>query len=120
MREFRFVPKVCIGDNAEFEGFITLTAPNMIQRYKYLSECSFDTNESGEVDLSIKKIDPMIKMMELSAPHFKSVDIRRKDGLASYKTFDDLINDSTCESIVMEACGVVMGGFKPSKNLNPL
>lgn len=120
MREYKFTPSECLGDDSEMDGHIILTAPNMIQRYKYLSECSFETNESGEVDVSISKLEPIIKMVHLSAPHFKFVDIKSKDGKSHYKSYDDLINDSSCETIVMEACGVILGGFKPSKNLSPL
>jgi hypothetical protein len=115
MKTIDYVPKMCKEPNAEVTGKVVLKVPSLPQRYQYIESAGFNVNEEGEIDLQVTKLGPLAKMIELSAPHYVSIDLKKKDGTA-ITSFDDLITDTDCDSITNEIAGMMINGFKPSKN----
>jgi hypothetical protein len=60
----------------------------------------------------------MGEIIEATRDHYKSVDLTHEDG-THYASFDDLNSDQECEGILMEVASLYLGGYRPSKNLNP-
>lgn len=100
-----------------FEGSIKLEMPSYPQRLKYFKECNFDlgkTDNGYEAKMGSQNIDALIKMLDIAKKHVKSVDLIRED--TSYASFDEMLDDSSCDELCQEIAGVVINGIRVGGN----
>ena len=115
-RDAEFTPEACQGKDAQFKGSVKLERPTVSQRYRYISQCGFKTNDKGDVELGMDAIGPMAEMIELSEPHYKDVKIERLSDGQKFGSYEDLALDPDCDAILIEVAGKILGGFGPAKN----
>jgi hypothetical protein len=128
-----FVPKICQGENAQYEGKIVIEIPKAQERHDYIRQSGLiaksakylqsaqDAKKKGEaegqkieVDLS-DNYELMVKMMGFIEKHIVKVDLKRKDGFVIDST-DSFMSIKSCEEAVMEIVSMFIEGFEPSKN----
>ena len=118
MKEVEYIPQSCRKADSIIEGSVKLRIPTTIERYEYMAEVGFVVNEKGEVDNSVSasNLRSIGKMITLSKPHYIAVNMKYRDGSAEFKSFDDLSTDANCDDILIEIAGLLMNGFRPTKN----
>lgn len=117
MKEIEVTPQACKKEGAIFEGSVKIKIPTAVQRYKYMADINFQNVNGGDIDaITSNQLLAVSKMIELSVPHYAEVNIKYKDGSGSFKSYEDLASDPSCDEILVEVAGMVLNGFKPSKN----
>lgn len=117
METISFIPEDAQGKNAAFEGEVMLAPLSFDQRYGMIEECGFELDEKGEVGANLKALGPMRKMVKLSKPHIKKVNLVRKSDKKHFTSYDELTMDSDCDKILIGIASFLMGGNKPGKPL---
>ena len=115
MKEVVYTPKACSKEGAVVNGSVKIKIPSLVERYEYISQVGFKTNSDGTLDNNLESLKSVAQMVKLSQPHYVSVDIKKTDG-TELKSYDDLVNDPDCDEIVIEVAGMLLNGFRPSKN----
>ena len=112
MSEIKFVPKQCEGENATFEGFVSLKVPNFDEKYGILEHLNLEADESGDMRISTaqSEISTIRKTVALAKPFFLAVELKHKASGKEFKSFDDLSADSRGHSILMQAALSVVNG----------
>lgn len=113
--ELNFVPELCKGEEANFEGEVVISLPSSPQKWKYAKEAGLKVKPGGEIEMMSDPIDVMIKMSEHIKTHIKELKLQRKDDGQAID-MERLFFDPECEGILIELCSALMHGFKPSKN----
>ena len=116
MREMKYIPKECSGEDSKLEGHVVMICPTFDERMDYIDQCSFQLEEDGTVKGGLSNLKSIRVSVGLSKKHYKEISLKRKDGSVEYKSFDDMAADSDMDSTLIEIAAVVMNGFKPSKN----
>lgn len=112
MKQLKFVPNECKGDDPKFTGHIMLRVPNFDEKWELLEGMGLELTPDGQVDLSKTKSFSFVrKCVSSSKPFFAEVAIKSKEG-TEYKTFDDLSNDDETHGILMNAALATVSGMK--------
>lgn len=96
-------------------GSLTIRKPNYLERMEYIDECGFDVTEKGEVQSGMKKFKLMTKMVKLTLPHVEKVELEKPDG-SKICSVEEMINDADCDEILADLAGLMINGFRISKN----
>lgn len=115
MKEVVYTPKACSKEGAIVSGSVKIRIPNLVERYEYISQVGFKAGADGAIENNLESLKSIAQMVKLSQPHYVSVDIKKSDG-TEVKSYDDLITDPDCDEIVIEVAGMLLNGFKASKN----
>lgn len=86
-----------------FEGEILMRVATNIERLELMEEIGLDIFQMGkgeDVAKNIQNQKTIIALLKSSKSHYKKVNLK-KDG-KTYKSFDDLDNDTGCQHIMME------------------
>ena len=102
MKQVTYKPK------EHFTGEVLINLPSARQRIRYIKECNFTFNNSGEVSV-MDNIDAMDKMYDVAEKHVLKVNLKHSDG-ASYKSFKTMADDALCDDICQEIIGIVLQG----------
>lgn len=116
MKEFKFTPEACKGENAVFSGDIILTAPTFDDRYDYIEKANFEMDENGQIKAGLSQMPALRKMVKFSQKHYKEVSLINNKTAETYGSFDDLTYDPACDGILIEVAMALMNGFKLGKN----
>jgi len=106
-----FVPSLAQGEEAEFEGSVTLRPPNFYEKYSYIEKCNFAVGEDGQMQSSMKQLSSIVEMVKLSEPHYEKVSLKHKNSGKKYSTFESLSVSSECHPILIEVASKIMSGF---------
>lgn len=110
-----YVPAACKGETPQFKGSVVLRVPSIIERYDYLSMANLDVSGS-ELDVSsVNKFDYVKKLIAASEKHYQKVELIKLSDGTEYKTYQDLIHDPECDSIVIEIASNLPNGYKLGK-----
>jgi hypothetical protein len=112
---FKYVPKNK-KDGPQFEGHIMVERPSLPERYEYIDTCAFKVREDGQIETNMSQLRPMAKLIREIEPKIKEVVIKNKQSGAEYKSYQDLLVDPDCDLLVVELAGLMLNGFKPTKN----
>lgn len=102
-------------DGPVCEGVIKFNPITFDQRYQYIEECSFKTDDKGEVVMGIEHLHSVRKMVSVSQKHYKFVEIKNKNTGAVHKSFEDLTLDPECDEVLIGAAGKLINGGRVSK-----
>ena len=118
MKILSYVPKAV--QEGKFKGVVEIDHPSVTMKYKFINLLSFKF-DGGQVDaneVANSNVKNMGIIIEATKEHYRKVDLSHEDG-TKYTSFEDLNSDPECEGILMEIAGLYLGGYIPSKNLNP-
>ena len=101
-----------IGEKKDWEGSIEIDFPKYTQRLKYIQECQFKLNSDGEINISLDSVDSIIKMIEISRKHVKSVDVLHKKTGSKFAKFEDLEDFQDCQELSNVVAGKILGGLQ--------
>lgn len=110
--QVKYIPEVCKGEGATFEGSLEIKVPSFDQKYQYIEDAGFELGEDGAVAGGMKNMKAIRAMVRFSKDHYVNVDLKRKSDGKEFKSFDDMQYDSDCDSILIEVAGKLMHGFK--------
>jgi len=108
----KYVPTQCRGENAIFEGSLTIKAPTFNERYTYIEESNFKYDADGEISGGMDQLPAIRKMVGASEKHYAKVEIKNKETSQAYKSFADMSIDSACDPILIEIAMNLLNGFK--------
>lgn len=124
-----FVPKICKDDGeklAPYSGSIEIEVPKAPERHRYIRESGLAAvmekldgkpgSEKVAIDL-VGQFDMVTNLMGHVEKHVTKVDLVRKEDGLKVDSVDALMSIASCESVIMEICGMFIRGFEPGKNL---
>lgn len=115
MREVEYEPKACSKEGSEIKGKVKIRVPNMIERYEYIAQVGFKANGAGELEANSESLRSIAQMVKMSESHYVSVDLKKLDG-TEIKSYAAMLDDPDCDEIMIEVAGMLLNGFKPTKN----
>lgn len=89
-------------------GEVKIRVPKYTERLRYVKECNFKLDGSGNAVLSTDQLDSVIKMIEFASKHVVSVDL--KHGEKEFKTWEELECDPVCDSFISSFSGEILSG----------
>lgn len=102
MKKVTFKPK------KEFTGEVIVNLPSARQRIRYVKECNFQFNETGDVT-TMNNIDAMDKMYDVAEKHVTKVNLKHESG-TSFKSFNAMADDALCDDVCQSIIGIVLQG----------
>ena len=103
-------------DGANCKGEVKLSRPTFDQRWQYIEECGFKTDEKGEISAGIAQAGAIRRMVSVSEKHYKEVKIEKKSEPVVYTSFSELSLDPECDEVLIAVASKIMNGGKPGKN----
>lgn len=116
-----YVPSVCLGDDAEYEGTITLRAPTYDERLDMLEMLDLldpDAETAEEMtqkakEKAQKNQTKVLRYLGKKLPDFlEKVDIRRKSDGYLFDSWDKLQHDSDMIPVIREASTKLVGKYQ--------
>lgn len=114
--EVVYVPTQAKGEDAVFSGSVTLKAPSFDERFEYLELTGFDAQSDGSVESKMRQLKAIRKSVQLSKAHYIKVDLKHLPSGAEFKSFDEMVMDPVCDTVLMEVGALMVGGIRPGKN----
>lgn len=113
MKTVTFVPTVCKGEDALFEGSLVLKMPTFDQKYELFELAGMKVSEKGEMQMdTVEKMRMMRMLVKHTQPYYETVSIKKKDGGEEFKSFEDLQYDQDAHAILIEVGTAILNGFK--------
>lgn len=122
MADIVYSPKCLDDKKAELVGTLTIRVPTFQERLKYVEEAKVDlTQREGDdpVTVAARNTASTRVLVDLSKQHYKSIDLKEKNGDLVFKSFDEMCEDNRCDPILMEIAWLIVQGFRPAKNSKP-
>lgn len=86
MKTFNYVPDVCKGDDAKWQGSVTLRMPTFDEKCEIVESLDFKDNDSSvKSNIAITR-----QLVKISEKFYVAVDLSSKDGSASAKSYQDM------------------------------
>ena len=113
MKQVTYVPSACKGDDATFEGSVTLRLPTFDEKYEYLERIGITIDDEGKVDLGDKKnrLRLMREMVKASSSHYLEVKLKNKATGEELKSFEDMSYEPLAYPILTEVAPQLLNGF---------
>lgn len=99
------------------QGKAEISIPSYQERLKYIKQCNFKSNKSGEVQISGDDMDALSKMIEIAEKHTKTVQMIREEDGTQFNSFQDLSYDSEGCEVINQIAGAIIGGVKLGNGL---
>jgi hypothetical protein len=109
------VPAELNGVPTGMTGVIHVRKPTIVEKFEYLERCGFEVGEDGQMRSVGTKLRASIEMVKIALPHIEKVDITKANG-EKIESPEHLEVEGECEAICFEISGLMLNGFKPSKN----
>ncbi len=120
MKTIKFVPEVCKGEAATFDGYIDFAALSFDQRCEYLEKVGTKVGEDGKLESVSDRIALMRSLVATSKAHYLVVDLTKKSTGEVYKSFDDMTYDPDCYPILNEVAMLLIQGLSMGNPSKPL
>jgi hypothetical protein len=114
--EVNYIPSQAKGESPLFSGSILLKAPTFDQRFEYLEISGFQPEMDGTVESRMSQLKAIRKSVQLSKPHYISVNIKHLETGDEFKSFEEMTMNPVCDTILMEIGALMVGGIRPGKN----
>ena len=111
----KLIPDSVNADSVINEGYAMVSMPSAQQRFDYLAECGFETDETGKVKADGRAFKAISKVLGFAKAHIKEVNFKAKDGRV-FKNYEDLDYDMDGNQILVELSMKIINGFRPSPN----
>lgn len=113
MKTVKIVPTVCKGDDATWEGSVTLRLPTFDEKFDYVERLQVHVNEDGTVEGDqSQKLKSVREMVKMSKAHYVECDLKNKSTGELIKSFDDLQYVEDLHSTMVEIAAMLLNGFK--------
>ena len=109
MREYSFDLKKHKGISGE----LVLLVPTYRKRLMMVKDCNFKINSDGEMETGVETIESIVKLLDVTKPHFKTVDL--KCGDIHVKSFDEMEEWTEFDGLLTEAAGSVLNAGRLGK-----
>lgn len=114
-RTVKYIPQACKGKGAALSGDVTLILPSLPEKLRYTKEVGVNFDTEGKPIVNVDGMESLIKLIEYSKPHYAEVNLKKKDG-TEIKTFDEMLYDPECETVVTEIAYALLNSFRVTKN----
>lgn len=109
MREFKFD----LSKHKKIKGELVLGIPSYRQRLMMIKECSFKMSDKGEVEVGAETIDSIVKLLDISKPYFKKVELECGD--IKVKSFDEMEEYAEFDTLLTEASSSILNAGRLGK-----
>lgn len=127
--KFEFVPEICRGEGAVYEGTLIIDVPKAVERHNYIRKSGVTAilekmkpapgeKEAGSAiafDLA-ENYEMMTNLMGFVEKHLAEIKLVRKSDGYKVDTVEKFLSIGSCEPAVMEICMLFIKGFEPGKN----
>jgi hypothetical protein len=103
-------------DSNGFKGSYTIEVPKFTQRLRYIKECNFKLDASGNLSVSIEESDAIIKMIEIASQHVKELNIEHVESGKKFDSMEQMEYDSDCDGILNEIGAKMLSGVQLGKS----
>lgn len=107
----KFSPSVCVGEGAEYEGFIMLRMPTYDERHEMVELRPDLPSDASEEDKVRAGRTWMRKLYVIAPKYVQEVAIKRKSDGFLFNTWEQLSYDSDMNVAISEALGALVGKF---------
>jgi hypothetical protein len=113
--QIQFTPKAV--HEGKLIGTVEIKVPSLDERLEYMETTGLDTaSEDGSINQTAKNISILRKMLPiLKKKHLIKVELKDLDG-AVLDSYEALQYSEAGSEVLMECAGLLLSGFKPSKN----
>jgi len=112
MKTFKFVPSICKGEDALWEGSITLRSVTFKEKHEYYEMLSVEDDGEVKTKSVSNSVKQNLQLVEMSEKHYIAVELKRKDGTAEAKSFQDMCEDDELHEALMEVATRIISGSK--------
>jgi len=113
MKTIKIVPTVCKGDNATWEGSVTLRLPTFDEKFDYIERLQVTVSEDGTVEGNqVQKLKSVREMVKISKDHYQEVNLKRKKTGEDVKSFEEMQYIEELHGTMVEIAGMLLNGFK--------
>lgn len=116
MREIKYTPEQAKGKKPQFEGHVLLKRPDAAERMEFIEECQFKLDDKGEMLPTKNQAGAIARGIRALKPYIKAVKLRYLEDKTDFKSYEDMSYDPICDQILGELVGIIVHGFRPSKN----
>lgn len=117
MRISNYIPSICQGDEALYEGHLVLKVPHAIERANFMKRLNIIVPaglEDVDAKLPENAIDMLPEMFKIAEETIQECHLKSLDG--EEITTEDLFYDPDLQGVLTEVANKAISGFKPSKN----
>lgn len=101
-----FVPSVCKGEGARFQGTVSIREMTFDERLEFYESLGIDENESNSTKHYIRMLREIGKR---SHSFVKCVELVRLSDQTKIQSWDEVYSNSELTSLVMEVCKEILG-----------
>lgn len=113
MKTIKIVPTVCKGDDATWEGSVTLRLPTFDEKFDYVERLQVTVKDDGTVEGDqVQKLKSVREMVKISKDHYIEVALKSKATGEDVKSFDDMQYVEELHGTLVEIAGMLLNGFK--------
>lgn len=114
MKTVIFVPSICKGDDAKWEGEVVLRLPTFDEKFDYIDQMNVEFTDDGSVEISksTERMRQVRKMVSLSEKHYVSVKLKAKDGSSEANSFEEMQYEQDLHEVLIEIGSKILHGFK--------
>ena len=97
-----------------YKGEVVIEVVRYKDRLRYIKECNFKIDSTGNVEIGGDQIESFIKMIELAEKHVKKVDVKHGDIHAT--SFDEMQDYLEFDNLVSLVASAVLNGGSVGKS----
>jgi hypothetical protein len=113
MKTIKIVPTVCKGDNATWEGGVTLRLPTFDEKFDYIERLQVTVSDDGTVEGNqVQRLKSVREMVKISKDHYQEVNLKSKKTGEEVKSFDEMQYVEDLHPTMVEIAGMLLNGFK--------
>ena len=112
-RELVFVPSICKGEGAKFEGKIVLKSLDYYTRMDFLKSFQVKVTDDKQVELpetTADRVEMMTKLVKASEPLYLKVELKNKETSEVWESFEDLSYDPQMTPLLTEVALFLING----------
>ncbi len=103
MKTFKYVPEICKGEDAKWQGDVTLRMPTFDEKCEIVENLDFKEGESSvKSNIAITR-----QLVKISEKFYVEVNLSAKDGSAEAKSYQDMQEEMELHSVLVAVGSLV-------------
>ncbi|NBU34067.1 hypothetical protein EB118_06760 [bacterium] len=113
MKTINITPTICKGDDATWEGSVTLRLPTFDEKFDYIERLQVTVKDDGTVEGDQnQRLKSVREMVRLSKDHYKEVNLKNKKTGEEVKSFEEMQYVEDLHPTMVEISAMLLNGFK--------
>ena len=114
MKTFDVVPSICIGEEAKWEGKVTLRKFSFDEKFQFIQGMDVNVKADGSVETynENQSLDKIRRMVAMSEKFYVAVALKNKVTGEEFKSFEDMSYEGELHSTMIEVASKLIEGQK--------